>query len=246
MTTTRTDFARSRRHACDTYEEAISRERQPVRERHAIFARRRRRPPVRVRRAGGNGRDQRPIPVPVAYYSFGGWKSSLFGDRHLRAGGSASIPARRSSPRAGRIRPSRRSISAFPGTIRRAADSSSSRRQSPRSSLQSGVRGDRALEDDHVRAALGSVSADDGAAAGPRRRPTSAFAGCVSSCARTGGRWPTGCSAPSSAAAPGATTSRAPERLGRPLPGGHERLHGRPLLLRTLIALVDGLTAAAC
>ena len=21
-----------------------------------------------------------PIPVPVAYYSFGGWKSSLFGD----------------------------------------------------------------------------------------------------------------------------------------------------------------------
>jgi malonate-semialdehyde dehydrogenase (acetylating)/methylmalonate-semialdehyde dehydrogenase len=24
-----------------------------------------------------------PIPVPVAYYSFGGWKSSLFGDRHL-------------------------------------------------------------------------------------------------------------------------------------------------------------------
>src|SRR5207244_2401882 len=24
-----------------------------------------------------------PIPVPVAYYSFGGWKSSLFGDPHL-------------------------------------------------------------------------------------------------------------------------------------------------------------------
>ena len=23
-----------------------------------------------------------PIPVPVAYYSFGGWKSSLFGDSH--------------------------------------------------------------------------------------------------------------------------------------------------------------------
>jgi malonate-semialdehyde dehydrogenase (acetylating)/methylmalonate-semialdehyde dehydrogenase len=22
-----------------------------------------------------------PIPVPVAYYSFGGWKHSLFGDR---------------------------------------------------------------------------------------------------------------------------------------------------------------------
>jgi malonate-semialdehyde dehydrogenase (acetylating)/methylmalonate-semialdehyde dehydrogenase len=24
-----------------------------------------------------------PIPVPVAYYSFGGWKSSLFGDSHM-------------------------------------------------------------------------------------------------------------------------------------------------------------------
>ena len=24
-----------------------------------------------------------PIPVPVAYYSFGGWKSSLFGDAHV-------------------------------------------------------------------------------------------------------------------------------------------------------------------
>ena len=24
-----------------------------------------------------------PIPVPVSYYSFGGWKSSLFGDKHM-------------------------------------------------------------------------------------------------------------------------------------------------------------------
>jgi malonate-semialdehyde dehydrogenase (acetylating) / methylmalonate-semialdehyde dehydrogenase len=24
-----------------------------------------------------------PIPVPVAYYSFGGWKNSLFGDTHM-------------------------------------------------------------------------------------------------------------------------------------------------------------------
>ena len=23
-----------------------------------------------------------PIPLPVAYYSFGGWKASLFGDTH--------------------------------------------------------------------------------------------------------------------------------------------------------------------
>ena len=24
-----------------------------------------------------------PIPVPVAYYSFGGWKESLLGDTHI-------------------------------------------------------------------------------------------------------------------------------------------------------------------
>jgi malonate-semialdehyde dehydrogenase (acetylating)/methylmalonate-semialdehyde dehydrogenase len=30
-----------------------------------------------------------PIPVPVTYYSFGGWKSSLFGDRHL--GGNEAV-----------------------------------------------------------------------------------------------------------------------------------------------------------
>jgi len=24
-----------------------------------------------------------PIPVPMAYYSFGGWKASLFGDAHV-------------------------------------------------------------------------------------------------------------------------------------------------------------------
>jgi malonate-semialdehyde dehydrogenase (acetylating)/methylmalonate-semialdehyde dehydrogenase len=24
-----------------------------------------------------------PIPVPVAYFSFGGWKNSLFGDLHV-------------------------------------------------------------------------------------------------------------------------------------------------------------------
>ncbi len=24
-----------------------------------------------------------PIPVPVAFYSFGGWKTSLFGDLHV-------------------------------------------------------------------------------------------------------------------------------------------------------------------
>ena len=24
-----------------------------------------------------------PVPVPVAYYSFGGWKASLFGDTHI-------------------------------------------------------------------------------------------------------------------------------------------------------------------
>ena len=40
-----------------------------------------------------------PIPVPMAYYSFGGWKDSLFGDKpHPRARGRrSSTPAPRSS-----------------------------------------------------------------------------------------------------------------------------------------------------
>ena len=31
----------------------------------------------------GHGRHQRADPVPVAFYSFGGWKDSLFGDLHM-------------------------------------------------------------------------------------------------------------------------------------------------------------------
>jgi malonate-semialdehyde dehydrogenase (acetylating)/methylmalonate-semialdehyde dehydrogenase len=44
-----------------------------------------------------------PIPVPMAYYSFGGWKASLFGDTHAHGWrASTSSPAARSSPAAGR------------------------------------------------------------------------------------------------------------------------------------------------
>ena len=61
-----------------------ARERQPVRERHRdLHPRRRRRAAVPVRRQAGMVGINVPIPVPVAYYSFGGWKASLFGDRHI-------------------------------------------------------------------------------------------------------------------------------------------------------------------
>ena len=54
-----------------------------------------------------------PIPVPVAYYSFGGWKARSSATAHLRARrGSTSTRAARSSRRAGPIRPRRRSTSA--------------------------------------------------------------------------------------------------------------------------------------
>ena len=29
-----------------------------------------------------------PIPVPMAFFSFGGWKNSLFGDLHVHGVGS--------------------------------------------------------------------------------------------------------------------------------------------------------------
>ena len=44
-----------------------------------------------------------PIPVPMAYYSFGGWKASLFGDTPMcGTEGVTSRPAARSSPHGGR------------------------------------------------------------------------------------------------------------------------------------------------
>ena len=68
-----------------TYDEAIKLDqREPVRQRHGD-----------LHRDGGVARQFQfevqagmvginvPIPVPVAYYSFGGWKASLFGDRHI-------------------------------------------------------------------------------------------------------------------------------------------------------------------
>jgi malonate-semialdehyde dehydrogenase (acetylating)/methylmalonate-semialdehyde dehydrogenase len=40
-----------------------------------------------------------PIPVPMSYYSFGGWKASLFGDLHIYGPTAcASTPATRSRP----------------------------------------------------------------------------------------------------------------------------------------------------
>ena len=32
-----------------------------------------------------------PVPVPVSYYSFGGWKASLFGDTHMYGPGGHQL-----------------------------------------------------------------------------------------------------------------------------------------------------------
>ena len=46
-----------------------------------------------------------PIPVPVAYHSFGGWKASLFGDaKAYGPHGFDFFTPRRRSPRAGSTR----------------------------------------------------------------------------------------------------------------------------------------------
>jgi malonate-semialdehyde dehydrogenase (acetylating)/methylmalonate-semialdehyde dehydrogenase len=58
-----------------------------------------------------------PIPVPVSYYSFGGWKNSLYGDSHAHGGRACtSSPAARSSPPAGSTRATAASTSASPRT----------------------------------------------------------------------------------------------------------------------------------
>ena len=44
-----------------------------------------------------------PIPVPMAFHSFGGWKASLFGDHHVHGPERALLyPAEDRSPAAGR------------------------------------------------------------------------------------------------------------------------------------------------
>ena len=58
-----------------------------------------------------------PIPVPVAYYSFGGWKASLFGDSHIYGPeASTSTRAARSSRAAGPTRRSSKVDLGFPQT----------------------------------------------------------------------------------------------------------------------------------
>ena len=58
-----------------------------------------------------------PIPVPMAYYSFGGWKASLFGDSHVTAWTvCGSSPVRRPLRSAGSTPATAGSISASPKT----------------------------------------------------------------------------------------------------------------------------------
>jgi hypothetical protein len=81
----------------DTTRTACADQRQPVRQRHGdLHPRRRRRPPVPVRHRGRDGRHQRADPGAGRYYSFGGWKASLFGDTHMYGPeGISSTPAAR-------------------------------------------------------------------------------------------------------------------------------------------------------
>ena len=69
----------------DTVDEAIDADqRQPVRQRHRdLHLQRRGGAAVPARRHVGMIGINVPIPVPMAYYSFGGWKDSLFGDKHV-------------------------------------------------------------------------------------------------------------------------------------------------------------------
>ena len=58
-----------------------------------------------------------PIPVPVAYYSFGGWKDSLFGDTHMYGPEGINFYTRgKVVTRGGPTRPPRRVDLGFPRT----------------------------------------------------------------------------------------------------------------------------------
>ena len=58
-----------------------------------------------------------PIPVPVSYYSFGGWKNSLFGDSHAHGEEGVHFFTRgKVVTSAGSTRATAASTSAFPRT----------------------------------------------------------------------------------------------------------------------------------
>ena len=58
-----------------------------------------------------------PVPVPVSYYSFGGWKASLFGDTHMYGPEGVNFYTRpRSSPPAGPTRSTSTIDLGFPRT----------------------------------------------------------------------------------------------------------------------------------
>ena len=81
----------------DTLDEAIALvNRNPYGNGTAIFTRvgRARRGSSKTRSKSGWSASTSPIPVPMAFFSFGGWKQSLFGDLHvLRHGGHRVLHA---------------------------------------------------------------------------------------------------------------------------------------------------------
>ena len=84
----------SRSCAAKTYDEALATRERAIRSRNgvAIFtndggAARAFQSEVQVGMVGINV----PIPVPMAYHSFGGWKASLFGDAHVHGAGGREV-----------------------------------------------------------------------------------------------------------------------------------------------------------
>jgi malonate-semialdehyde dehydrogenase (acetylating)/methylmalonate-semialdehyde dehydrogenase len=54
-----------------------------------------------------------PVPVPMAYYSFGGWKDSLFGDKHVHGPEGVSFYTRAKVVTSRWPQPSEASLAAF-------------------------------------------------------------------------------------------------------------------------------------
>jgi hypothetical protein len=56
-----------------------------------------------------------PIPVPMAFHSFGGWKSSMFGDRHVHGTEGVSFYTRAKVVTSRWLTPPGRSLRSRPG-----------------------------------------------------------------------------------------------------------------------------------
>ena len=159
-----------------------------------------------------------PIPVPTAYYSFGGWKASLFGDTHAHGTKACtSSPAAKWSPTLARPQPRRHQPRLPAEPLSSKSDMTALNDRTGNAALPNGQalddrprRGGRAYELDreHVFHSWSAQAADQADDESSRRRAPTSGTATATSCWTSPPSW---CS-PTSAISIRRSSRRSPSR----------------------------------